>query len=219
MDVGNIVLITDPAVLAIPIKENGDKLTNLKDFPDLKKDRRKSSTSNPYSCLRMSVAYKLLDAQGDLPDGIRFLIIEGYRPLTLQKKYFDEYWNKLKTLHSDWSDKELYREASKYVSPSEIVPAHSTGGAVDLTLCDEYGIELDLGTSINTNPEESHNACFTAAENISDKAKGNRRILIDAMTRRGFVNYPTEWWHWSYGDRYWAHATGQDHALFGSINL
>jgi len=29
------------------------------------------------------------------------------------------------------------------------------------------------------------------------------------------VNYPTEWWHWSYGDRYWAFVTGAPHALYG----
>jgi hypothetical protein len=37
--------------------------------------------------------------------------------------------------------------------------------------------------------------------------------------RAGMLNYPTEWWHWSYGDRYWAHATGADTALYGPIHL
>ncbi|HON74505.1 MAG TPA: M15 family metallopeptidase [Dermatophilaceae bacterium] len=31
----------------------------------------------------------------------------------------------------------------------------------------------------------------------------------------GLVNYPTEWWHWSFGDRYWAWAMGERSALFG----
>jgi D-alanyl-D-alanine dipeptidase len=219
MDDDKILLISNTEVLAMPIEENGDKLADLKSFPDLKKDNRKSNSSNPYSYLRVSVAYKLLEAQGYLPDGVHFLIIEGYRPLSLQKEYFDEYSDKLKKLHPDWQEAKIYQEASKYVSPPEIIPPHSTGGAVDLTLCDEMGDELDMGTSINTNPEESNNACFTSAENISDDAKKNRAILIAAMSRSGFVNYPTEWWHWSYGDRYWAYTTKQGKALFGSTEL
>lgn len=37
------------------------------------------------------------------------------------------------------------------------------------------------------------------------------------MTAAGFVNYPSEWWHWSYGDRYWAVCEKQPHALFGPV--
>jgi D-alanyl-D-alanine dipeptidase len=32
-------------------------------------------------------------------------------------------------------------------------------------------------------------------------------LLVTAMTSVGFVNYAHEWWHYSYGDRYWAYAT------------
>lgn len=44
-------------------------------------------------------------------------------------------------------------------------------------------------------------------------------MLNAALTAAGLVNYPTEWWHWSYGDRYWALATGADHALYGPKEL
>jgi D-alanyl-D-alanine dipeptidase len=37
------------------------------------------------------------------------------------------------------------------------------------------------------------------------------------MTGAGFVNYPSEWWHWSYGDRYWAVVTGEPHAIYGPV--
>ncbi|WP_326954540.1 M15 family metallopeptidase [Amycolatopsis sp. NBC_01286] len=40
-------------------------------------------------------------------------------------------------------------------------------------------------------------------------------LLIGAMSAGGFVNYPSEWWHWSYGDRYWALATETAHAPYG----
>jgi len=39
------------------------------------------------------------------------------------------------------------------------------------------------------------------------------------MTVAGFVNYPTEWWHWSYGDRYWAYATHRSAAIYGPVEV
>lgn len=74
---------------------------------------------------------------------------------------------------------------------------------MDLTLAYADGRELDLGTPVDANPEESAGACFTRAEGISAEARRNREMLGAALTAAGFVNYPTEWWHWSFGDRYW----------------
>ncbi|WP_436497025.1 M15 family metallopeptidase [Actinokineospora sp. HUAS TT18] len=87
--------------------------------------------------------------------------------------------------------------------------------AVDLTLCTDAGEELDMGTKVNASPEESDLARYTAAPNISAKASANRRLLADALPAVGMVNYPTEWWHWSYGDRYWATASGAAAARYG----
>jgi hypothetical protein len=39
------------------------------------------------------------------------------------------------------------------------------------------------------------------------------------LAAAGLVNYPTEWWHWSFGDRYWAMATGSEAALYGPKEL
>jgi len=210
-------LISDPAVLAVPIVDNGDALLDITNDPKLRIDPRKSKSSSSYSRLRNLVVEKLLKAQSLLPAGLQLLIIEGHRPLTLQKRYFDDYSKELANLHPDWNTDTLYKEASKFVAPPAIIPPHSTGGAVDLTLADSSGHELDMGTRVNADPEESNNACFTVAENISQFSKENRQILIDAMLNAGFVNYPTEWWHWSYGDRYWAYVTKQPHAIFGSV--
>jgi len=40
-------------------------------------------------------------------------------------------------------------------------------------------------------------------------------VLGAALSGAGLVNYPTEWWHWSFGDRYWALTTGAGHARYG----
>jgi zinc D-Ala-D-Ala dipeptidase len=52
---------------------------------------------------------------------------------------------------------------------------------------------------------------------VTEGARRHRDILASAMDTAGFVNYPAEWWHWSYGDRYWAFQTGRSTALYGSL--
>jgi hypothetical protein len=91
------------------------------------------------------------------------------------------------------------------------------GAAVDLTLVDSRGAELDLGTPIDATPEQSGGRCYFAAEGISAEARANRDLLARVLGREGLVNYPTEWWHYSYGDRYWALATGAGAALYGPV--
>jgi zinc D-Ala-D-Ala dipeptidase len=39
------------------------------------------------------------------------------------------------------------------------------------------------------------------------------------MESTGFVNYPHEWWHFSYGDRYWAYAKDEPAAIYGAATL
>ncbi|SOR79951.1 D-alanyl-D-alanine dipeptidase [Streptomyces chartreusis NRRL 3882] len=143
------------------------------------------------------------------------MFVEGYRPSALQRLYFERYSGALRADHPDWSAERVRDAASRYVSPPEIAP-HSAGAAVDLTLMSADGRELDMGTRVNANPEESDGACYTHAPDVPPAARGNRRLLGDALTAAGLVNYPTEWWHWSYGDRYWALATGAEHAIYGA---
>ena len=40
--------------------------------------------------------------------------------------------------------------------------------------------------------------------------------MADVLGGAGLVNYPTEWWHWSFGDRYWALQTGLT-AVYGPV--
>ena len=212
-----VILISDSRVLGIPIKEIGDSLVDLHDYPEIIIDNRKSKDSDFYFMVRKTIAKKLIEVSQNLTDGLRLLVIEGYRPLYLQTKYFERYSEKLRLAHPDWDKEKIHNEASKFVAPPDIIPPHSTGGAVDLTLVKDDETELNMGTSLNANPKESNNACFTFASNIAESAKKNRQILIDNMSKLGFVNYPTEWWHWSYGDRYWAFVNKEKHALFGAL--
>ncbi|MFH8236337.1 M15 family metallopeptidase [Streptomyces sp. NPDC018321] len=212
-----IVLMSDPRVAAVPVQECGERLVDVRQDSPLLVDRRKwQDSAGDFAYLREGVLARLLEAQAQLPPGLRLLFVEGYRPPALQRHYFDKYATRLRTEHPDWSPDQIRSAASRYVSPPEIAP-HSAGAAVDLTLADLDGRELDLGTRMNATPEESAGACYTHAGNISDEARSHRSVLGAALTAAGLVNYPTEWWHWSYGDRYWALATGATAALYGPI--
>lgn len=185
---------------------------------ELRWDSRLADAAGAYAHLREGVVERLLRAQRRLPEGLRLLLIEGYRPLGLQTAYFEDYQAELRRAHPDWDGERVHVEASKYVSPPEVAP-HSTGGTIDLTLCSEDGVERDMGTPVNASPVASANACFTDAVSISDAARANRRVLGEALSEVGMINYPTEWWHWSFGERYWALQTGSDRTRYGPVEL
>jgi D-alanyl-D-alanine dipeptidase len=213
-----MVLLSDPRIAAIALADVGEPLVDLREVPELRVDRRQADPAGAFAQLREGVAQRLLDAQATLPGGLRLLITEGYRPLDTQRSVFDGYRDELRRRYPDWSADRLYVETSKFASPVEVAP-HSTGGAIDLTLCTEEGLEIDMGTCVDATPDDSDNACFTAAPNISGQARRNRRTLAQALTSTGLVNYPTEWWHWSFGDRYWAFVTGTGKSRYGPVRL
>ncbi|MFC8276353.1 M15 family metallopeptidase [Streptomyces sp. NPDC057271] len=89
---------------------------------------------------------------------------------------------------------------------------HASGAAADLTLCTVEGAALWMGSApLDTRSPRRH----TAAPDVDPVAAENRRHLRNAMTRAGFINYPAAWWHWSYGDGYWAWVRGARSAGYG----
>jgi len=71
--------------------------------------------------------------------------------------------------------------------------SHSRGSAVDLTLVDAQGRELDMGTIFDFFHETSH----TMNRTITEAQKRNRAILKSLMVKHGFKNFAQEWWHYS----------------------
>ncbi|WP_033281980.1 M15 family metallopeptidase [Streptomyces sp. NRRL F-525] len=198
-----IITLSDPRVAAVAEDDCGEPLVDLRGTDDLRIDHRQADDDGHYAHLRAGALRRLVRAQRLLPAGIRFLVVEGYRPPALQRRYFEQYARTMRQAHPDASPERIRELASAYISPPEVAP-HVSGGAVDLTLCDRDGRELPLGTEVNATPEESDGACRTGAPGISAEARANRALMSWALGATGFVNYPTEWWHWSYGDRYWA---------------
>lgn len=216
-----MVLINDAKVLDIPIIDSMECFIDLKNIHNriIVDDSMKqiASSSIYFSYVRKTIAEKLIGAAAILPPHINFYIKEAYRPLAQQKDSFKKVLKHYNDVFSSLSDEEIYRETCKYVAPPECAP-HPTGAAIDITLITNDNLELDMGTEFNATPQETENATYFHSGNISDEAKKNRIILNDALSEAGFVNYEPEWWHWSYGDRYWALHSQKVSALYSAVD-
>ncbi len=197
------ILLADPVVRAVRVLEAGDPLVPL--------------IFAPHVLVRQGLAMRLVDARNALPSGVDLKVVEGHRSIANQNAIIERYTGELRELHPRADAVELNRLSSRFVAPLAVAP-HVAGAAVDLTLVDASGAELWMGTEIDATPEDSDGACFFAAP-VDSVARRNRTLLADALSGAGLVNYPTEWWHWSYGDRYWALLTGADHALYGPVEV
>lgn len=201
------ILLSDPRVRAVPVVECGEPLVRLP-----------RGLSPAGAVVRASLADRLMAADIRLPAGIRLRVVEGHRPVEQQRAIIASYAATLRALHPGVDGVELERLTSRFVAPVDVAP-HVAGAAVDLTLVDVCGEELDMGTAIDATPEESDGRCWTAADGIGADARAHRALLAEVLGAQGLVNYPTEWWHWSFGDRYWAIVTGAQHAVYGPVAL
>lgn len=108
----------------------------------------------------------------------RFKIFDGYRPLSVQKIMWEIMPDK------------------RYVAHPSKGSKHNRGCAVDLTLVDSLGNELDMGTPYDDFSKKSH----IDYKNLPKKVLRNREILREAMTLFNFIPNRTEWWHYDYKD-------------------
>lgn len=211
------VIMDDPRVLTMTIADSHDPMVNLTVATGIRTDLA-SMWHGPAGCLiRTHVAERLAVAASHLPDGMSFSLAEGYRPPREQLRIFQEYSQHIQDEDPRLDADQVRTLASRHVSPPDHTPPHTTGGAVDIILVDAAGEKIDVGAELDDTPEESDGRCYTDATNISETAKANRTAMIDALTAAGMVNYELEWWHWSYGDPYWALRTGRPNALYGTI--
>ena len=199
------ILLSDPRVRAVPVVDCGEPVVRLS--PDLA----------PAGVLvRAGLADRLVAADRMLPAGIRLRVVEGLRPLEEQRAIVASYGAELAARHPGLGPAALERLTSRFVAPIDVAP-HVAGAAVDLTLVDVCGDELDLGTPIDATPEQSDGRCWYAAAGIGADARAHRTLLASVLEPQGLVNYPTEWWHWSHGDRYWALVTGAPNGIYGPV--
>ena len=120
---------------------------------------------------------------------VRFLVLDAMRPQRVQV----ELWEALRGTG-----------LQMYLANPERGSIHSFGMAVDITLIDVNGRELDMGTAFDDLTALSHpakEAEFLADGALSQHHIDNRRLLRDAMAHGGFSGINTEWWHFDCGDR------------------
>ncbi|QIG45105.1 M15 family metallopeptidase [Nocardioides anomalus] len=201
------ILLSDPRVAAVPVLDSREPLVALD-----------PSFGPARALVRRSVAVRLATAQTLLSGGLRLRVVEGHRSVADQQAIIERYSAEVVAAHPGASPAEHERLVSRFVSPVAVAP-HVAGAAVDLTLVDAHGEEVDMGTPIDATPEQSDGKCWTAAPHLSPFARSHRRLMGTVLGWSGLVNYPTEWWHWSYGDRYWALVTGASTALYGPVDL
>jgi zinc D-Ala-D-Ala dipeptidase len=200
--------IGDPRVAAIALRDNDEPLVVL----DLEPGR----ATTDQVLVRTGLAARLQHAQEALPVGIRLHVVEGFRSPAEQLAIIDAYSAQVRRSHPHADETEIRRLTARFVAPLDVAP-HIAGAAVDVTLADADGGELWMGTAVDATPEASGGACYFDAAGLDPSARLNRALLARVLGRAGLVNYPTEWWHWSFGDRYWAFVTGADSALYGPV--
>lgn len=173
---------------------------------------------SPYF-LRQSVVDSLIAAQNYLqllrPDW-HLQIFDGYRPVAVQKfmvNYaFGEALQMAGLTEAELSpDKSqvIWEEVYKiWAEPSldeKTPPPHSTGAAVDVTLVNDRGEIIDMGSPIDEMSERSHpNHFANSSHPLAHQYHAHRQLLCDVMEKAGFKRNPREWWHFSLGDQMWA---------------
>ncbi len=176
---------------------------------------------SPYY-LRQGVLERLLQAQHFLQieyPNWRIQIFDAYRPIAVQQFMVD--YTLAQTVEARGLDLQKLTEKQRQEILEEVYefwavpntnpampPPHSTGAAVDVTLVDEEGEAIAMGSPIDEMSPRSYPDYFS--DSLSDCIfHHNRQILKQAMTKAEFQQHPNEWWHYSYGDQLWAWLNNQ----------
>lgn len=120
--------------------------------------------------------------------GHRLRVLDALRPHRIQVQL----WN------------ELAPAMRAYLADPARGSIHSFGMAVDLTIVDPRGRELDMGAGFDEMTERSHpakEAEHLASGLLSAQQVANRQLLRAAMAAGGFRGIRNEWWHFDLGDR------------------
>ncbi|MGE6356062.1 M15 family metallopeptidase [Flavobacterium sp. NPDC079362] len=133
-----------------------------------------------YDCAECLLRYKTVKAliaanKEFMKQGCKIKLFDCYRPLSIQKKMWEIVSN------------------PKYVADPKKGSIHNRGGAVDITVVNAYGIELEMGTDFDFfGIQASHN--YTK---LPVSVKANRKYLKTVMIKNGFNFFDSEWWHYN----------------------
>ena len=134
-----------------------------------------------YDCaacyLRPAVATALAKVHTELrAQNLGIIVFDCYRPRPYQQRL----WDKVPD--------------PNYVTPPKKGSMHNRGMAIDLSIIDAKGNELDMGTAYDFFGEKAHHT-YTG---LSKLQQSNRTMLLTLMEKHGFKHIRTEWWHYSF---------------------
>ncbi|MDD5176311.1 MAG: M15 family metallopeptidase [Sterolibacterium sp.] len=231
----------------IPIEECNDPLVDIPAEPfSFTQPHPYVVLEAPYGeaspwMLRQCVLDALLQAHDELNvrrPGWRLKLFDAYRPVPVQAFMV---WREFR-LQAERAGRSLasYRDLSELMGhdpdlygvlasrvfefwgvPSDDLrtpPPHSTGAAVDLTLQNALGQEIEMGSPIDETTERSYPDYYANATSpLMLAAHENRVLLNKVMASAGFCRHGNEWWHFSLGDQMWAWARRKSVAIYGRV--
>lgn len=179
------VLLFAIIFMNISVTCSANNLVNLKEInPHINIDLKYATPDNflkqkvyeDTNCYVLAVlAQKLDKAQKILEqDGLGLKIFDGFRPLSVQKKM--------------WV---IVPDARFVANPNTGGSIHNRGAAVDLTLVDSEGKELEMPTPFDSFTERAYQ--FSKVPTLQQRA--NRMLLRKVMLEVGLEYIRTEWWH------------------------
>ena len=181
---------------SLPAQSKSD-FVDISTIPGVRIDLRYATTNNflgvnvygtfHTAYLHHEAAAKLRKAAALLQQvkpGWSLLVLDALRPRSVQRIF----WAKV-----------VGTPQQMYVADPEQGSIHNYGFAVDITLADSSGKEVDMGTpfdSFDPLAQPQLEEKFLIAGKLTPAQIANRQLLRDAMTKAGFIQLPVEWWHY-----------------------
>lgn len=129
-----------------------------------------------YDFLRHATIKKLAEAADILREqDYRLIVWDAYRPLEVQRVFWDKVKDERFVAHPDKGSK------------------HNRGCAVDLTLADLNGMELEMPSKF----DDFSNAARADRDDLSSEVEKRLKSLQSAMVKAGFLIENDEWWHFN----------------------
>jgi zinc D-Ala-D-Ala dipeptidase len=189
VDSGLTVIRSLSAYLQTVKNDSNQRMVNVQELnPGISLDLRYASMNNfmhrimypeqpNYTFLRLPAARALSGVENELNrQGLGLKIYDAYRPYFVTEKFWE-------LVHDD-----------RYVADPKKGSGHNRGIAVDLTIIDlNTKKELKMPTGFDNFTDSAHHDFV----NLPGEVLLNRKLLKETMEKFGFVEFPTEWWHYS----------------------
>jgi D-alanyl-D-alanine dipeptidase len=184
-----IVIRTLTAYLQTVKEDSNQRMVNVQKInPGIVLELRYATTNNfmhrvmyperpAYTFLRLPAALALSRVQNELnKQGLGLKIFDAYRPYFVTEKFWE-------LVHDD-----------RYVADPKKGSGHNRGIAVDLTIIKlSTRKELAMPTGFDNFTDSAHHDFV----NLPSEVLLDRKLLKDTMEKYGFLQFPTEWWHYS----------------------